>query len=866
MKVFISSPVNGFEEIRLACKEELDHLALDYFISEYEGSYTLDSLHTCLGEVGKCDIYVLLLVNKYGYIIPGKDISFTELEFDEARKLKKPILVYKLDYFDHEDRQKSFINKVENSSEGLFRGSSISNKHQLKNRLAKDIINYLAFKQDLNPIESISTLKENFKRKILSTILEQLYLSTGKKFNYKSFYNDIYVQRDIEEWINRFLFQQEKSTCAIVGKAGTGKSTLISKIAVDLLNKNRLILYYNVKYLDLNQDLISKLCGDLNYMGYGDDESGARKVNVLLRDSSEKLVVIYDGINELDDLHNVEFFKKSLANMSAYSDPKFTKIITTCRDLEWPKYINNNPRLIENLYIEESVGDENLLALRLRNFNKHERDQSFTNYKNAFNLRGTFSPKVSSICANPWMLRMLSEVYQGQELPEDIRAIELFQNYYDKKISSIINWEFSGIIINCLVKYILATGVESVPVSYVIEESGISVDKAIYQIKQLLSLDIMAYGNDNKVDIDFISSTLRFTYDKFMEFLLAKYILGVWTASLEFDGSFTEKSENIITLKNVKIVMGNDFNSWFKILYKTVEQFRFGIGVIEFLLLSLRNNNIRLEGLDTLINTENVIWHLTALSICSKTGNNDVAKSITERILLSNKWEIRLQLATAVAENFDELSEPLAVITIFKLLYDRDRRVKAEIVQPFIKNYSIFDREKRIIMLQDLVRDPDKQVSDNLCFSIFEEWKNKRMEDDEIFKITSKSNVPQLRHKIAYSLMYEIKNEEAQRVLENTILTDLIIENNYIYGPVCITIGNLYSKDPNSFDKIINLLRTEEIDYIQSRIKLYIDKAVEDYKKSASMKNKPIDPDELVDSRSFPKMIRDISSSILSKR
>ena len=43
----------------------------------------------------QCDVYLLILGGRYGWIIPDEDISVTEMEFNEAQRLEKPILVYK---------------------------------------------------------------------------------------------------------------------------------------------------------------------------------------------------------------------------------------------------------------------------------------------------------------------------------------------------------------------------------------------------------------------------------------------------------------------------------------------------------------------------------------------------------------------------------------------------------------------------------------------------------------------------------------------------------------------------------------------------------------------------------------------------
>jgi hypothetical protein len=122
-----------------------------------------------------------------------------------------------------------------------------------------------------------------------------------------------------------------------------------------------------------------------------------------------------------------------------------------------------------------------------------------------------------------------------------------------------------------------------------------------------------------------------------------------------------------------------------------------------------------------------------------------------------------------------------------------------------------------------LARIANSQIADNLCTAIFNNWKNNKIENNsELFYILNRSDTIQLRHKIAYLAMSEVSNEEVRKVFEHSILTDLIIESNYVYGPWCITVGNLYGMDQKLFDKIIILMQKESNGYIHERMHRYV--------------------------------------------
>ena len=61
---------------------------------EFFGARSGQPLETCLAEVRKSDILVVIVGHRYGTITPEKSVSFSEAEYDEGHRLRKPCLVY----------------------------------------------------------------------------------------------------------------------------------------------------------------------------------------------------------------------------------------------------------------------------------------------------------------------------------------------------------------------------------------------------------------------------------------------------------------------------------------------------------------------------------------------------------------------------------------------------------------------------------------------------------------------------------------------------------------------------------------------------------------------------------------------------
>ena len=77
-----------------------------------------------MGKVSACDVFVGIYKNRYGFIPEGNnpgELSVTELEYNKAKELKKPIIIF--EFFDESSREKKltkFLVRVKNFTNGNF--------------------------------------------------------------------------------------------------------------------------------------------------------------------------------------------------------------------------------------------------------------------------------------------------------------------------------------------------------------------------------------------------------------------------------------------------------------------------------------------------------------------------------------------------------------------------------------------------------------------------------------------------------------------------------------------------------------------------------------------------------------------------
>lgn len=94
LTVFLCSTQADLGPEREAVLAAVRRLQLQHDAMEFFGAREGRPLETCLAEVRKSDILVVVIGHRYGTFVPGLQISYTEAEYQEGHRLGKPCLVY----------------------------------------------------------------------------------------------------------------------------------------------------------------------------------------------------------------------------------------------------------------------------------------------------------------------------------------------------------------------------------------------------------------------------------------------------------------------------------------------------------------------------------------------------------------------------------------------------------------------------------------------------------------------------------------------------------------------------------------------------------------------------------------------------
>jgi uncharacterized protein DUF4062 len=110
LTVFICSTYSDLSSEREAVLEAVRRLKLQHDSMEFFGARDERPVETCLEEVRKSDVLVVIVGHLYGTLVSELSVSFSEAEYAEGVRLKKPCLIYVRDenvpvlprYFEHD--------------------------------------------------------------------------------------------------------------------------------------------------------------------------------------------------------------------------------------------------------------------------------------------------------------------------------------------------------------------------------------------------------------------------------------------------------------------------------------------------------------------------------------------------------------------------------------------------------------------------------------------------------------------------------------------------------------------------------------------------------------------------------------------
>jgi GTPase SAR1 family protein len=338
----------------------------------------------------------------------------------------------------------------------------------------------------------------------------------------KEYLPNLYCNRhSIEKEVGNFL-ESDKTGLIIIGDSGVGKSTLLCHLAENLLNKDEnLVLFYSCGH-SLTLDIETEIVKDLSIPSDVGLPLGFSEINEKADEQNKYIVIILDAINEFQDAQfRVGEMLTRIDGLIGRCNYSRIKFIVSCRTSTWNQLdlLGKTSRLFWHKYY--TLDGENK-PLILQRFCDDELRVAYKKYQVEYNIGTEFtnlSERTKEKFRDPFLLKITFDAYKNRDIiPNDILTMEVFKDYYEKKIEQKRDRRF----LYDLIKLMRKRKVASLPLEIIENDEKLGKDAtndpdcAYQRLKD--SGILQEYGQT-------IAPWIKFTYDRSFEYLLAQHFI-----------------------------------------------------------------------------------------------------------------------------------------------------------------------------------------------------------------------------------------------------------------------------------------------------------------------------------------------------
>ena len=207
-----------------------------------------------------------------------------------------------------------------------------------------------------------------------------------------------------------------------------GKTNFLCRTAEEIGQRHPTLFYHGS---ELASGLIKSLSRDLKpVIDRERPESLLSAALDLTASHGQQLCVFIDGLNECA-LHRAEL-RLELNDIVREAEGKPFRIVTSCRSGDWDYWTRNDNNMMGRFgrAAFAKTGQKSTNPTSASMFDETEFKEAWELYQREYKLRGPLSSRMQVLCREPFMLRLVSEIYRdGATLPEHIDAQQVFERF-----------------------------------------------------------------------------------------------------------------------------------------------------------------------------------------------------------------------------------------------------------------------------------------------------------------------------------------------------------------------------------------------------------------------------------------------------
>lgn len=332
----------------------------------------------------------------------------------------------------------------------------------------------------------------------------------------RNYLPEIYVPRPaLDRQVDEFL-RSDAAGLVLVGASGCGKTTFLARLAESRLERDDLVLLLDASTLTLNlrQDLTRLLWG-------AESVSAEEALAALGREAASKDRAVWIILDELSAFHDLgagpgELLRRLdslIVSLHRQAGGLAVKFVLACREHPWQLLALGGAA---NLNWQCYFGREPLV---IGQYTPEETRLAFDLYRKHFKIANDFdglSEETRERFSTPFFLRLAAETWQGRDIPASGSERRLFHEYFERVASSPPVRRFMA----DLTARIARQGDARLPLSSL--RAAPAFRSALEGGPQSPFEQLLEAGVLEVVGSEF-SPRLRFTHERLLEYLLARY-------------------------------------------------------------------------------------------------------------------------------------------------------------------------------------------------------------------------------------------------------------------------------------------------------------------------------------------------------
>jgi len=429
----------------LAPLAEITTLTVDKVLDDENspGKYTLIPLKSAeLKRALRVTSDMMLEPDKY-YLLHRKIKNFDHLKTGELVGITPFVIFQPLTDDEGSEKTTYLFQTIHNRN--LKRMVYVSPNLKAKKKeteLFKDL--FVSFLQEV--LKKIS-IGKNYKLEIATGKTWEEYSerldSQSKRFlgqmKAEKYNTDLYVDRkEVGIAWNYFKQQDDKRAFALLGGAGSGKTNLICNYTEQFLEGGNPVITFNSKIF--SQISLEKKLGQVLEEKDAALPQSLSKLNDMARKEGKMVVFFFDALNECLNYNKqmqgngpVDLLR-AIDNMLVKDEYDTFKVLVTCRTYTWEEAIKSEEETL-NLhayFTSEDIPDQDLKDnIALKGFSEEEFNEAYPKYSTQYDistpLETLLEPRYAftrNRLMDPLVLKMASQIFTGSYFPENIQQFE----------------------------------------------------------------------------------------------------------------------------------------------------------------------------------------------------------------------------------------------------------------------------------------------------------------------------------------------------------------------------------------------------------------------------------------------------------